>query len=201
MKFSLKLLALMGATALIPAAASASIIYVFTATSADCLACGNTGPQPLPTFTLVVPTFLTGDNTVPLLSFLAGANLGASTYLFTAGTGPGGHDLISVINSFGSYDYDFAAGTLSKVGGPTAAVVGSFDGFSQTGFVTVTNNSPVPEPSTALLLGFPAAFFLVHLFRRRAAGRAYIGTIQCSTKSMRRPRQTIRSFCCTPAIP
>jgi hypothetical protein len=172
MKFSFKLLAFIGAAALLPAAASASIIYVFTATSADCLPCGNTGPQPLPSFTLVVPTFVTGDATIPLVSFLAGANLGASTYLLTAGKGPGGHDLISVINSFGSYDYDFAAGTLSKVGGPTAAVVGSFDGFSQTGFVTITNNSPVPEPSTALLLAFPAAFFMVHRWRSRTPALA-----------------------------
>jgi hypothetical protein len=156
----------MAAAVLVPASAHASIIYTFTATSAECLVCGNTSPEPLSSFTLVVPGFVAGSNTIPQVNFLAGNNLGASTYLLAGGSGAAGHDTVTIVNSYGSYNYDFAAGTLSKVGGPTSAVVGAFDGFSQSGVVTITDSNPAPEPSTALLFAVPTAAFC--LWRRRA---------------------------------
>ena len=152
MKISFRSLILITVGALIIPAANASVIYTFTATSAECLACGNTGPEPLPSFTLVLSNLISGANAVPLISFLAANNLGASTFLLAGGSGVAGHDSVTITNSNGTYDYDFTAGTLSKIGGPTSAAVGAFDTFSQAGVITITETSTAPEPSTALLL-------------------------------------------------
>jgi len=163
MKSPITYLPLLALLTLAPASASASIIYTFTATSALCLPCGNTSQEPLPSFVLVVPAFLTGTAIVPPGSFLSGSNIGATTDFIAGGGGPGGHDLIFVGNSFGNYNYDFAAGALSALGTHNA-IVGSFDGFSQTGTLTVT--STVPEPASCLLMGLAAMLYLLSVLSK-----------------------------------
>jgi len=145
--------------------AGASVTYSFVATSADCLPCGN-GPQPLPSFTLTVPTFINAFSIVPQANFSSSANLGANTDFGPGGTTVTGFDSIFVSNSHGTYDYDFLLGAFGSVGTYTATVVGA-DSFSQTGTLTVTQSSAVPEPATLVLLSAGLSSLLLSVRRSR----------------------------------
>jgi len=161
MKYSLAIFSLVGIAAALPA--SASIIYTFTATSANCQPCGN-GPQPLPSFVLTEPSFLTAFTGVPLASFSSSTNLGATTFLEPNGSGgTPGFDQITVLNSHGTYNYDFTVGDFGAVGTYNATLAAN-DGFAQTGTLVITNSS-VPEPSTFGLIALPVVSLMLRRFR------------------------------------
>jgi len=161
MKYSLAILSLVGIAVVLPA--NASVTYTFTATSANCQPCGN-GPQPLPSFVLTGPSFLTAFTGVPLASFTSSANLGATTFLEPNGSGgTAGFDQITVLNSHGTYNYDFTVGDFGAAG-TYNAILAANDGFAQTGTLVVTSSS-VPEPSTFGLIALPMVSLMLRRFR------------------------------------
>jgi hypothetical protein len=161
MKHSLAILGLVGIAVALPA--NASVTYAFTATSANCQPCGN-GPQPLPSFVLTGPSFLTTFTSVPFASFTSSANLGANTFFEPNGSGGTAVvDQITVINANGTYNYDFTVGDLGAAGTYSAVRVAN-DGFAQTGTLVVSSSS-VPEPSTFALIALPMVSLMLRRFR------------------------------------